>query len=144
MRISLSKLRQIIREEIKGQLSLNEMGRARKIRPGDERFDFINMTHGSAEGAPDSIEMINLPDVVAPDSSKNFMRSTSGPVRKTFVWTQTGETVRAPTQYIAYEIFKRMIRSRVADEINSRSNPDYEPNRFWETADLKLEDIEEV
>lgn len=144
MRISLGMLRQIIREEIEGQLSLNEMGRPRKIRPGDERFDFINMTPGSAEDAPDSIEMINLPGVIAPDLSKNLMRSTSGPIRKTFVWTQTGETVRAPTKYIAYEIFKRMVRGRVADEINSRSNPDYEPNRFWETADLKIDDIEEV
>ncbi len=113
MKISLSMLRQIIREEIEGQMSLNEMGRERNIKPGDELFDFINTTRGSTEGAPYKINMIDLPDVLARGASTK----PAAPLRKDFIWTRTGETVRALSQGIAREIFKIRVKERSGAEV---------------------------
>lgn len=137
MRISLSMLRQIIREEIEGQLSLNEMGRARKINPGDKLFDFKNMDRGSAKDAPGNIEMINLPGVIAPRAST----APAAPLRKDFIWTRTGETVRALSQGIAREIFEKMANERNADEFKSSIGSNYVFNKGFKKIEIPLEEV---
>lgn len=130
------QLRSIIREEIKIFLDLLESPRGRRLGNDYENMSFF----GSAEGAPEGIEMVSLNE--PPKLASVF--GTQRPMRKTWVWTVTGETVKALTRDIAYQLFKDALRQHVNSEINARSNPSYEKNDFWENIRLKIEDIEEI
>lgn len=138
MRISVAILRQLIHEAIETDDVMIESPRGRRREFDTEYTGFI----GSSAGAPSSIEMVS--NLLAPAASSVSPFATRKSLRKTYVWTQTGETVNAISRDVAYILFKDMLRKHVNDEINARSNPSYEKNDFWEDVKLRIEDIEEV
>lgn len=132
MKISSHQLRGLIRKVIRENFSILESPR----RSNRQNYGYFT---GSSEGAPGSAEMIQLYDV---GHSPNAFAEKS--IKKTYVWNMTGETVKTFTKNIAYIMFKDMLRRHVNDEINARSNPNYEKNDFWENVQLRIEDIEEI
>lgn len=138
MRISVEHLRQLIREVIETDNVMIESPRGRRREFDTEYTGFI----GSSAGAPSSIEMVS--NLLAPSATAASPFATRKTLRKTYVWTQTGETVNAISKDVAYILFKDMLMRHSNDEINARSNPNYEKNDFWENVKLRIEDIEEV